>query len=146
MQRNLFGGTTAVADAHAGYAAGITKHFIQYMIPFDGDVTAHGFFYQAIRKDFLGAELFSPVHNGYMPGYVGKIECLFDCSTAASDYGHILAAVEEPVASRTARDTLALECFLRGQPQVLGGGAGGYDQGITGVAGGITLKHKGESL
>ena len=43
-----------VADAHAGYTAGVTKHFVQHMIPFDGDVAAFSLFNQAIGKDFLG--------------------------------------------------------------------------------------------
>src|SRR5690606_12986065 len=63
-------------------------------------------------------------------GEVGQEQGFLDGGVAAADDHHLLAAIEEAVAGGAGRDAEALIFGLGGQPQPLGLGAGGDDDGF----------------
>ena len=103
---------------------------VEHAVPHDLDL---GVAEQALLQDALGAEMVAAVNHGYLRGEVGEVECLLDGRIAAADDDHLLAPVEEPVAGGAGGDTVALELLFRRHAEPLGLGAGGDDEGITGV-------------
>jgi hypothetical protein len=73
------------------------------------------------------------VNQRDLGGDVGQVKRLFHGGIAAADHGDLLAAIEKAIAGGTGADALAHESLLGGQTQVLGGGAGGDNQGVAGI-------------
>ncbi len=68
-----------------------------------------------------------------MRGDVAQVQSLLHGGIAAADDRDGFAAIEESIAGGAGRHTLAPECLLGRQAQVLCGGACGDDQRIAGV-------------
>ena len=106
---------------------GLTQHLVDGVVPDDLDLVVGE---QPLLQDAFGAELVAPVHHHDRGGELGEEQGFLDGGIAAADDHDLLAAVEEAVAGGAGRDAEALEAGLAFQPQPLGLGAGGDDQGL----------------
>ena len=75
--------------------------------------------------------------QGDMGGDIRKVQGFLDGRVAATDDGDLLVAIEKAVTGRARRDTFSLVLLFRWEPEVSGGSAGGDNQGVAGVNGGI---------
>src|SRR5690606_9598690 len=62
---------------------------------------------------------------------VGEVQRLFHGGVAAADHHDLLAAIEEPVAGRAGRHTLATQRLFTGHAEPFGLSAGGDHQHVT---------------
>ncbi len=83
------------------------------------------------------------MHDCDVPCNVREVERFLDCGVAAADHGHVLVAVEEPVAGGAGGHAAAHEFFLGRQAEVSRRGAGGDDQRVAGVGAGVAFQHEG---
>ena len=66
-----------------------------------------GMLQQSILQDLLGAQFVAAVNQRHIVGMVSEVERFLDSGVAPADHGHLLAAIEEPVAGRAGRHALA---------------------------------------
>ena len=131
-------------DLHAGHATVITEDFLEGVVPHQGHVSFLGLVEQLVLQDLFRAEAVPAVYQHHFATDVGEIKCLLHGGIATPDHRHFLVAVEEAIAGRTATHALAHERLFGRQSQVLGGGAGGDDQGVAAV--GLHARQQKRSL
>jgi len=68
-------------------------------------------------QNFFTLELVAAMHDGDVVRNIGEVQRLFDGRIAAADHRDILALVEEAVAGRTSRYTLARKPCSLGMPR-----------------------------
>ena len=117
-----------------------SQNLVQRGIPHD--------FYLRVREqpflqNLLGTERIPAVDDGDGAGEIGQEQRLLDRGISAANHGNVLALIEEAVAGRAGRHTVALEFLLARQPQPPGLGARA-DNDCPGAIGraGIALQHK----
>src|SRR5215510_2224879 len=84
-------------DADLGHPFLVAEHLVEHVIPLDLHVRP---FEELLLEDLLRPELVAPVHDCHLPGEVREVQRLLDGGVPAADHRDILAAIEEPVASR----------------------------------------------
>ena len=87
-----------------------------------------------VLHDLGRAELVAAVHDGDLAGELGEKRGFLHGRVAAAHHDELLVLEEEPVTSGARGDPVSHQPGLGLEPQQLGGGAGGDDQGIAGVA------------
>ena len=128
------------ADANAVHAALVAEHLVERRPQVQLHLAVGDLGHHLVDQDRLGAELVAAVDDVHLGGDVRQVQRLLDRGVAAADDAHFLAAVEEAVAGGAAADAAAHERLLGGQPEVLGRRAGGDDQRVAGVAGGVAAQ------
>src|SRR5690606_32104825 len=131
---------------NAGYSHVITQHFIQSVVPDDGDIATFSLGKQFVLQDFFCAQAVTTVNQCDMGSDIGQIQCFFNSGIAAADDCDRLVAVEETVTGGAGADAAAHKCLLGRQSQILGGSTSSNDQRITGVLTAITLEVEGALL
>jgi len=84
----------------------------------------------AVLHDLRGAQRLAPVDDDHLATEPREIERLLQGRVAAAHDHDVPVLEEEAVARRARRDAVADEQRLRRQPEHLGGGAGGDDNGL----------------
>ena len=128
--------------AHSGHPGIVAQHFLEHVVPHDGDLAGGLAVENALLQNLLGAQFVAAVHQDDLVGNIRQVQGLLDGRVAAADHGHFAAPVEEAVAGRTGRNTAALVGLLGGQAQVLGAGAGRDHDGIGRVHARIAFQAK----
>ena len=124
-----------VSDANPAYPAGVAQHLLDHRVELEPDLALGDPLHQLVDHDLLGAELVAAVDQHHAAADVGEVERFLDRGVAAADHHHVLALEEEAVAGGAGRDPAPHVLLLRGQAEVLRGGAGGDDQRVAAVAG-----------
>ena len=132
--------TIARGDADAGDPAVVAQYFLQHVVPDDLDLAFLLTLEQLVLQDLLRAQRVAAVHQRDLAADVAEVQRFLDGRVAAADHRHVLLAVEEAVAGGTGGNTLALEGLFGWQAEVLGRGAGGDDQAVSGVAAVVALE------
>ncbi len=122
---------------HAGHARLIADNFLELVVPHQFDLAFRGFFEQPILHDLLCTQRIAPMHQCDVLGDVREVQRFFDRGIAAADDRHVLAAIEESVARRARRHTLALERFFGRKAEILRGCARCDDQRIARKCAGV---------
>ncbi|MCY1409536.1 hypothetical protein D9M71_248870 [compost metagenome] len=129
-----------VLQAHAGDAHLVAQHFVEGGVPVQADIAVGGLLKQLVLQDLLRAQLVAAVDQVDFLGDVGEVERFLDRGVTTADHADHLVAIEEAVAGGAGGYALAHEGFLGRHAQVLGGGAGGDDQGVAAVGAAVTLE------
>ena len=143
LERQVFRRTVHCAlEADAGDAGGISQHLVQGHKGLELDLAGGNLVHQLVDQDGLGLELVTAVYQVDLLGDVRQVQRLFDGGIAAADHAADFFTVEKAVAGGAAGNAAAHEGGLRRQAQVLGGGASGQNQAVTGVGVGIALERE----
>ncbi|KAG1454730.1 hypothetical protein G6F57_015444 [Rhizopus arrhizus] len=110
-----------------------SRHLLHLVVPDGLDLALGHLLEQLVLHDLFRLQGVAAVDQVDLAGDVGQVQRLFHGGIAAADHDHVLVAVEETVTGGAGRHAAALELVLGRDAQVLGGGAGGDDQGIAGV-------------
>ncbi|MNS87600.1 hypothetical protein D3C72_1215480 [compost metagenome] len=127
-------------DVQTRHAAFVARHFVQSVVIFQHNLAFGNLGVQAVDQNRFRAELVAAMDQRDFIGDVRQVQRFFDGCVAAADNGHFLVAVEEAVAGGAGGNALAGEGFLGRQAEVLGGGAGGDDQGVARVFVAVALQ------
>ena len=88
----------------------------------------------AVLHDLRGAELVAPVHEGDLAGELGEEGGFLHGRVAAAHHDELLVLEEESVTGGASGDPVSHQPAFGLEPQQLGRGAGGDDQGVARVA------------
>ena len=124
----------------AGDPGLVAQHLVDHVVPDRLDLAGLDLGEQLVLHDLFRAQGVAAVHQVDLAGDVGQVQRFLHRGIAAADHGHVLVLEEEAVAGGAGGHAAALELLLRFQPQVLGGGAGGDDEGVGGVFAAVALE------
>ena len=103
-----------VFDAHAGNTRVITQHFVEYMVPLNGDLAFLFTLEQAVLQDFFGTQRVPSVNQRDVRGNIGQVQRFLDRGIASANDGNRLLPVEKAVTGRTGGNAPALEGLFGG--------------------------------
>ena len=82
------------------------------------------------NHQIIRPELIPTVDDTHLPGEVGQEQRLLQGTVSSSHHGHLLAAVEEPIARRAVGNAFSSEALLPRDAQLARRAAAGDDQGL----------------